>query len=568
MTLPHPFQRKTLKIMGERGSALALARGRIVLLSAVFGLCFIVIAVRAFDVMILQGAMRSMSFEKAELAPKMRSEESVRRADIVDRNGVLLATSLRMASLYADPHLVSDSSGTARALSGIFPDLVYGEVLQKLQSDNRFAWIKRNLTPDEQYKVLEIGDPGLAFRYEDKRIYPEGALTSHVVGYTDVDGRGLSGIERAFNNFLSVAEEDPLALTLDIRVQHILHRELAKAIDDFRAKGGAGLVMDVKNGELLAVVSLPDFDPHHPAKVPAVNLFNRATLGVYELGSTFKIFSIAALLDLKNVSLAKTFDASEPIKRGRFMIRDYHAQKRDLSIPEIFMYSSNIGSALIGEMVGTDDLKKFYADLGLLDRATLEIKELGRPIVPSPWRDINTLTASYGHGIAVSPLQLVSAVASIVNEGYFVAPTLIKSSGPGESVFQIVSPETSEKMRSLLRLVVAEGTGKNAEVPGYLVGGKTGTAEKSVNGSYDRKRLISSFIGAFPMDDPRYVVFVMVDEPKGTQESFGYATGGWVAAPAVGRIVASMAPLLGMAPVKEKGLEEPLKRYISYEEKH
>ncbi len=566
MTLSHPFQRKTLKIMGERGSTLALARGRLVLLSAVFSLFFIVITIRAFDVMVLQGTMKASFSNKDEQSMVVRDKDKVRRSDIVDRNGVLLATSLRVASLYADPKLISDPAGSAKGLVRIFPELVYGEVLQKLQSEGRFIWVRRNLTPDEQYRVLEIGDPGLSFRYEDKRIYPEGALTSHIVGYTDVDGRGLGGIERAFNNLLVTGEEAPLELTLDIRIQHILRRELKKAVSDFRAKGGAGLVMDVKSGEVLASVSYPDFDPHHPGHAAAENLFNRATLGVYELGSTFKIFSTAALLDLKNVALGKKFDATEPIKYGHFLIRDYHPQKRKLTIPEVFIYSSNIGSALIGEMIGTEDLKKFYADLGLLDAANIEIGEVGKPIVPDPWRDINTLTASYGHGIAVSPLQLITAVSTIVNEGYFVSPTFIKSSGPAESVFQIVSPETSKKMRGLLRLVVTEGTGGNADVPGYLVGGKTGTAEKSADGSYDRKKLISSFIAVFPMDAPRYAVFVMVDEPKGTRESFGYATGGWVAAPAAGRVIASMAPLLGMVPEQGPIPEEPLKRYIAHEE--
>ena len=568
------FQRRKLHMVGVRSNALEQARGRIVLMSAVFVCAYLLVIARSVDVMVLQGALYNN--EEAHLyeavAPK---GEAVRRGDIVDRNGVLLARSLKTASLYADPKLVTAPKETTEALKEIFPDLQYGDLLQKLQSKRRFVWIKRNITPDEQGEILQLGDPGLNFEEEDRRIYPQGELAVHMVGYSGVDGQGLAGIEGSFNKYLDAGDE-PLALTIDVRLQHALRREISNSIETFSAIGGAGVIMDVRDGSVLAAVSLPDFDPQQYGRAENNELFNRVSLGVYELGSVFKIFSTAALLEETGARIAQKFDAREPLRRGRHKIRDYHAEKRIMSLPEVFMHSSNIGSALMGEMVGTEGIKKFYSDLGLLTPASLEVGEIGKPIVPSPWRDINTLTASYGHGVAVSPLQLTSAVASIVNGGELVEPTLIldgvrlekdKKKPKQKTNVRIISPEVSHRMRQLLRLTVSEGTGKSADVDGYLVGGKTGTAEKPGAGGYSRKRLISSFVGTFPSDEPRYVVYIMVDEPQGTQESYGYATGGWVAAPAVKNVIASMVSILGIAPSKEKKrMEGSLLRYVKTED--
>ena len=548
---PHiPFRKMRMKIDGTRGSALDQARGRPVIVSAVFALLYILIAARLFDLTILQGELQRDKISSATAAPMVAPEPVPMRADIVDRNGVLLATSLETPSLYADPAMIASPAQAAKALTTALPDLRYEDVLQKLQRKSRFVWIKRNLTPEEQYKALMLGEPGFAFKTERRRIYPQGELAAHMVGFTNVDGGGLAGVERSYDKLLTAGGR-PLTLSLDIRVQHILRRETMAQMKQFSGTGAAGIIMDVNNGEVLAAVSLPDFDPHAPSTAGDQEIFNRLTLGVYELGSTFKLFSTAALLEKNGGRLDQTFDAREPLVRGRFTIKDYHAEKRVMTVPEVFMVSSNIGAALMGEYVGTEGLQEFYRDLGLLEPSPLTIEEVGKPLFPQPWRDLNTLTASYGHGIAVSPLQLVTAAATVLGDGTQVMPTLVLGGDETQKHrdLRVISPQTAHRMRQLMRLVVTEGTGKGADVPGYRVGGKTGTAEQPGRGGYDRKKLISSFLGVFPADEPRYVVYVMVQDPKGTKETYGYATGGWVGAPAVKNIVEVMGPMMGVKPV-------------------
>lgn len=564
-----PFAKHVMKLVGARRSALDTAHGRLVLVSAFFALTYIMVAARLVDLSVIQGEL-VRGHEQTPPVDVAAAPQDVVRGDIVDRNGVLLATSLETASLYADPALIHDPEGVARAIVRVLPGLAYGDVLQKLQRKARFVWISRNLTPGEQYKILEIGEPGLDFRSEYRRIYPQGPLPVHMLGYTDLDGHGLAGIERSFDNFLADGN-GPLRLTLDIRLQHILRRETVRTMQEFSGKGAAGVIMDVTNGDILAAVSLPDFDPHDLGGTPQKAFFNKLTLGVYELGSTFKIFSTAALLETQTTNLAHEFDARKPLKVGRFTISDYHAEKRYLTVPEVFMHSSNIGAALMGEMVGDERLQQFYSDLGLFTPLSLEIGEVGRPLYPHPWRSINTLTASYGHGVAVSPLQMVAAASTIIGGGTLIIPHLVLNNDDAAEKSQrrtdvrVVSDRTAHRMRQLTRLVVTDGTGTKADVPGYRVGGKTGTAEQPGPGGYSKKRLISSFLGFFPMDAPRYAVFIMVNEPQGTKESFGYATGGWVGAPAVGRVVAAMGPLLGIKPhddVAGQGLEASLKQYV------
>ncbi len=562
------FGRKTLYMAGSRGSALDQARGRLVLISAVFVFAYLIVAARLVDVSVIQAALQrgeeTFSFEQSA-----KADVAKRRSDIVDRNGILLARSLTTASLYADPALISDAPKLARVLSKVFPELSYGDILKKIQGNGRFVWIKRNLTPEEQQKILYLGDPALAFQNEDRRLYPQGELGAHMVGYSGIDGQGLGGVEGAFDKLLSHSNA-PLMLTLDVRLQHAMRREIAATVKKFKAQGGAGIIMDAHSGEVLASVSYPDFDPH---QVPGPNdkrLFNRTTLGVYELGSTFKIFSTAAVLDKKNIPLSRQFDARTPLEVGRFKINDYHAENRYLSVPEIFMHSSNIGSALMGQMVGTKALKQFYSDLGLFNASPIEVAEVSKPLIPDPWREVHTVTASYGHGIAVSPMQMVAATASIINGGVLVQPTLIHDQSAhrdNKKLVRVVSPETAHRMRQLMRLVVADGTGGKAEVVGYDVGGKTGTAEKPGSGGYNKKRLISSFVGAFPMHAPKYVVFIMVDEPQGIKETYGYATGGWVAAPAVGNVIRSMTSILAIKPSgQNEELIAPLRRYVKTKE--
>jgi cell division protein FtsI (penicillin-binding protein 3) len=555
MSLPPLFRQPPEKIIGARRSALDVARGRLVFVGFCFTLGYILLAARVVDLTLIQGELPRLAHlanPESDAGSQDLANEKPLRGDIVDRNGVLLARSLNTASLYADTYYITKPEETARGLVKILPDLKYGDVLQKLQKKTHFVWLRRNLTPKDQYAILNLGQPGLNFQDEAHRIYPQGPISSHIVGYSDIDGHGLGGVERNFNSLLDTGSKT-LQLTLDIRLQYVVRRELKKAIRDFNGIGGAGVIMDVNSGEVLAAVSEPDFDPHEVDDKDKPALFSRLTQGVYEMGSTFKIFTAAAMLELRNPSMGQTFDARAPIEIGRFKISDYHAENRFLTIPEIFMVSSNIGAARMGEQIGTEALRNFYKSLGLLDPLQIEIQEIGHPLIPNPWLPISTMTASFGHGIAVTPLQTLGAVCSIINGGTLVHPTLVmdgtlSDKDQKKSDTRVVSEQTAHRMRQLLRLVVTNGTGKNADVPGFEVGGKTGTAEKTSGGGYNHKSLLSSFIGVFPMDAPKYAVMIMVDEPKGNAASHGYATGGWVAAPAVARVITAMAPILGLVP--------------------
>lgn len=565
-----PFLNNHISMTGSASAPLALAKSRLIFLPAFFILCFGLVGLRLFDIAVLNAPAKGEKSEDIFAFTDKTIETG--RGKILDRNGVLLAANIPMLSLYADPYLIRDPKAVAEQLVEIFPDLSYGKTLQQLQSKGRFAWIKRNISPASYKKILHLGEPGLAVKHNEKRVYPQGPLAAHLVGYTNVDRQGLAGLEAGFNTLLDQGED--IQTTLDIRLQHLLHKEISRAMDDFTAKAGAGVIMDVKTGEILAGVSLPDFNPHHVTDTSSSTLFNRLTLGVYELGSMFKIFSTAALLEYHSSDLNQEFDVREPIKIGRFQIRDYHPENRILTVPEVFMYSSNIGSAKMGEIVGTDLLRQFYDRLGLLSPLQFEIREVGRPLLPSPWRDINTLTASYGHGIATSPLQMSAAVASIVNNGLEVKPTLIKHDEHHQKIKytnRIVSENTSHIIRKLLRLTVTEGTGGNADVAGLDIGGKTGTAEKiSASGGYDHKKLISSFVGTFPSHDPQYIIMVMVDEPHGNKQSYGYATAGWVAAPAIANIASQMAVLLGITPASgglQQDYSADIKQYVHLEKK-
>jgi len=561
----NPFLRTSIHFTGQKRSSLDLARGRIVLLSAVFVLCYIVIVARVVDLSLIQGELKKSDDAVSYLEDAPAPEPAVKRADIVDRNGVILARSLKTASLYADPAEIENPVEVSHQLAKIFPDLSYGDILQKLQSNKRFVWIKRNMTPDDQYKVLLIGQPGLSFKEEERRIYPQGPLLAHVVGYTSIDDHGIAGLEASFDKLL-MNKTDPLITTIDVRIQHALRREVATAMKKFSGIGGTGMVMDVNTGEILGAVSLPDFDPQNVNANDKNALFNRLTLGVFEPGSTFKIFTTAAAIEDAHATMGQGFDASQPLKVGRFTIHDYHAEKRVLTLPEVFMHSSNIGSVKMALMVGTDDFRNFLSDLGLLKAPDVELEEVGAPLVPKPWREIDTMTAAFGHGIAVSPLQLVTAASSIMNGGILVKPTLVMDKALDKKLrksdVRVVSEQTAHRMRQLMRLVVTDGTGANADVPGYNVGGKTGTAEKSNGHGYDQNKLRSSFLGFFPSEAPKYAVYIMVDEPKPTKESFGYATAGWVAAPAVGKVIESIVSIEGIKPQQNDELGGTLAAYV------
>ena len=531
---------------GVGRDALEVGRTRLLAIAGVFAVACLVLAVRLVEVSVFPGGeARAVRSGAAAL---------VARADIVDRNGVILATSLRTASLYANPRQLIDPVAAAAGIAAVLPDLGRGELLGKLFSDRSFVWLKRSLTPKQQYAINRLGFPGIGFVAEQRRVYPQGALTAHAVGFAGVDNRGLAGIEKSFDSALTAAAAAPLRLSLDVRVQNALREELGAAAAEFKALGAAGVVLDARTGEVLALVSLPDFDPNHPAAASAESRFNRASLGVYEMGSTFKTFTMAMALDSGTIDLSDGYDATEPLRIARFTIRDDHPKRRWLSVPEIFIYSSNIGAAKMARDLGGTQQKAYLERLGLLRRSGLEIPEVGRPMWPEPWREINTMTIAFGHGIAVSPVQLASAVAAIVNGGVMAPATLMRGE-PGRPAAgrQVIAPETSAVMRRLLRAVVTDGTGSRADVPGYAVGGKTGTARKIGETGYRRGAVLSSFIGAFPIDALRYVALAILDEPQGNDSTMGFASGGWTAAPVVGRVIARIAPLLGVAPANEGG---------------
>ena len=540
-----------VRIDGAGKQALEIGRTRLVVGAGLFALAFVGIAIRLVSVGLFDvGDVRPVARTTDHAAPL------VQRADIVDRNGVVLATNLDVHSLYADPRVIKSPKAVAAKLAETLTGLDQSVLEAKLSSGRGFVWIKRGLAPRQVYVINRLGIPGLSFVPEQRRTYPLGSLVAHVVGQADIDNRGIAGIENQFDDVLRAHPATPLALSLDIRFQHVLREELAAAIDTFDALGAAGVVVDVSTGEVVAMVSLPDFDPNRTERPSDDNVrFNRATLGVYEMGSTFKAFTVAMALETGTVGITDGYDATKPLRLARFTIRDFHAQNRWLSVPEIFMHSSNIGAAKMALDVGGDAQKAFLARLGLLDAASIELPEVGMPLFPGRWRDVNVATIGFGHGIAVSPLQIASATAALVNGGTLHRPTLMwrdpgtARSNADSASPRVVSDKISYRMRQLFRLVVEQGTGRRADAPGYPVGGKTGTAEKSGANGYDRDRLLSSFVGAFPINQPRYVVFAAIDEPKGTEETRGYATAGWTAAPVVGRIVARIGPMAGLEPV-------------------
>lgn len=541
-SLPAPSARVTLE--GLPQNALETGRTRLLVTGALFAFAFLLIAGRLVDVAVIKRAGEPRHASHGRAAP------IAERADLLDRNGLLLATSLPTSSLYVDPKDVIDPVEAAARLVGALPELNEAEVLAKLRSEKNFVWLKRNLTPRQEHQINRLGIPGLYFQREDRRVYPYGDLVAHTVGFANIDNRGIAGVEQALDDVVRGGRE-PVALSIDLRVQHILREELHNTVVEFNAIGAAGIVMDVHSAEIVAMVSLPDFDPNRPGALPADTRFNRNTLGVYEMGSAFKIFTLAMALDAGTTSFAGGYDATHPIKISRFTIRDDHPQKRYLTTPEIFMHSSNIGSAKMALDLGVAGPRAFFNKIGFLKPVQLELPENGQPLAPHPWRPINVMTIAFGHGIAVTPVHLANGVATVVNGGILRQPTLLKRPEPSIPGERVISARSSDQMRRLLRLVVERGTGKKANAPGYVVGGKTGTAEKTGNGGYRRKALLSSFVGAFPMQAPRYVVLVSVDEPKGNKKSFGFATAGWVAAPAFSRIVQRIGPVLGVPPVNE-----------------
>ena len=549
------------------GELLEAARTRLLLAGMLFALVFLVVTGRLVQVVATSGENSGVE-ARAGVHHLVQPPPPV-RADIVDRNGTLLATNLDSPALYVDSKVMlqagENPDQAARAITTALPDLSLPEIRAKLASGKNFAYLTRTLTPRQEYAVNNLGIPGVEFQPNEKRSYPLGDLAAHVIGYCSVDNIGQAGLERGLNPAIR-NNGKPVMLALDARVQFVLKDELQQVITQFDAKGAAGIIMNVRTGEIVAMASLPDFDPNHPPTTDPKRetsedkdrIFNKITSGEYELGSVFKIFNTAMALDSGVATMTSSFDARNPIKIGRFTIEDYHGKHRVLSVPEIFAYSSNIGSARMAVAAGADRQRAFLAKLGLLESVPIEFDkvEVARPHFPAIWREINVMTIAFGHGIAVTPLHMITATAAIVNGGILHPPTMLKVPAgtrvPGE---RVISARTSDQMRKLMRLVVESGTAKLAEAAGYVVGGKTGTAEKNQNGHYEEKKLLSSFIGAFPMNDPQYVILTLVDEPHGNKQSHGYATAGWTVAPATSRIIQRIAPLLGVAPQDENSPE-------------
>lgn len=530
------------------------ARIRLVMVG--FIVCFTVITVRLAAISLWPAADGTVtaSHKRGTKFP---------RPDIVDRNGRIMATDVRIASLYADPRAIIDVDEAIETLTASLPELNVDDLRRKLTAKKAFVWIKREVTPRVQASIHNMGIPGLGFRDETLRVYPNGRAGAHVLGHVDVDSRGLAGVEKYLDGrgslyVASLAEPQtvtsaPVVLSLDTRVQHALYDELKTAKARFKAEGAGGIVLNVHTGEVVAMASLPDYNPNDPKTSLDKTRINRMTAGVYELGSTFKAITFAMALDAGVTTLNDSYDATHPIKVGSFRIGDFHGKHRVLTVPEVFIYSSNIGTAKMALDVGLERHKAFLAKLGFTSRLRTELPENAMPLVPRNWTEITSMTVGFGHGISVSPLHLATAGAALVNGGKLITPTvLVRDRAASDDIaVQVIKPETSRLIRKLMMQNVSEGTARKAKVAGYAVGGKTGSAEKVVNGRYSKNALLTSFLGMFPGNDPRYVILVMLDEPKPAEGTHGHKTSGWNAVPTAGKVIERIAPMLGLAPVEE-----------------
>lgn len=490
------------------------------------------------------------------------------RPDIVDRNGAVLATDIKTFSLFAEPKRIIDADETIEKLATVLPDLDMDDTYTKLKSGKGFIWLRRQLSPRQQNDIMGLGLPGIGFRTENRRFYPAGPVTSYIVGLTNRDNQGISGLEKYVDDqgladlqalgMATAKDLAPVKLSIDLRVQHIVRDEVKTAMEKYRALSAGAVVLNVKTGEVVAMASVPDFDPNNPVDANDPNKLNRMSAGLYEMGSTIKSFTTSMALDSGKVTLASRFDASRPIVIGRQTIRDYRGKGRVLSVPEVFIYSSNIGSAKEADVVGIEGHREFLKRLGLLDRMQTELPEVARPTGPKVWKKVHSITAAFGHGFTTTPLQTAAGVLPLMNGGYLMNPTFlprtIEEAKAGAKT--VVSPQTVEDMRYLYRLNAEKGSGKRGDVPGYHVGGKTGTAEKVVNGRYSSEKNFNAFVGVFPMDDPQFLVLTIVDEPK-LEGSTRSATAGVTAAPIASNIIRRSASMLGVRPDfrEEKPLE-------------
>lgn len=470
------------------------------------------------------------------------------RADIVDRNGDVLATTLKTYSVYAEPRIVWNAQETADALISVMPHLDREGLLRKLLSKRAFEWVERGLTPKERQAVFALGLPGIGFRQEPKRVYPRGQLAAHIVGHSDRDLVGVAGSERAFDEDLSAPNAPNKFLSIDMRAQFALADVLNKGIERYRAKHAAGVVMDVHSGEIIAMASLPEFDPNNPAAALPENEYNHAAMSTYDLGSVFKPLTMALALETETTSITETFPVQKPYIVQRKSIGDDHPSKVPLAMPDILSQSSNRGTVMIALRAGGEAQREFLKDLGLFDRVPYELYESARPQTQSRWIDLTTATVSYGHGISVTPLALTTAMLPLFNGGFYVTPTITKrdASNPVKRR-RVISAKTSKVMQDMMRYVVTNGTGRNARADGYGVMGKTGTADKPSVGGYAEDARVTSFISGFPYSNPRYAIIITYDEPKAVEGDWGYAGAGWNAAKSTKDLITRLGPILGVA---------------------
>jgi cell division protein FtsI (penicillin-binding protein 3) len=550
-----PWRRRFVRslLYGHNVDRAAKARARVGLAILAFAAVYAVIGGRL--VMFAVGA-------DAHSARRAATQDAIAtaRPDIVDRNGEILATDVKAPSLYGEPRRIIDKDEAIELLTATLPDLDTAEVRERLSSRKGFVWLKREITPQQQLEIHRLGIPGIGFLRENKRVYPTGNEVAHLIGLVNIDNQGIAGMEKWLDSngladlhragFATDRLQRPVELSVDLRVEHALRDELLKAKDKFHAKAASGLVTNVRTGEIIAMVSVPDFDPNNPKEAHDPDRINRLTTGVYEMGSTFKAFTLAMALDSGKYDLNSMWDARGPLHYGKFAIHDDEPKGRFLSMKEVFTFSSNVGAARIALSQGVEAHKAFLHKMGQLDRLRTELPETASPIVPHHWGELNTVTIAFGHGIAVAPLQAVMGVSALANGGYLVPPTFLKRNEDEAMALakRVIKPETSEKMRFLMRLNAEVGTARKADVPGYYIGGKTGTAEKVINGRYAKKRVLTAFTAIIPADKPRYQLLIMLDEPQPLKETYGFITSGWNAVPTAANVITRIAPLLGIEP--------------------
>ena len=549
-----------------RRALMERTRGRLVLAASGFAALFAALGIKlALATIVMPMQTRIVETKRVEPALALAHEPSLapaaarpmelaraKRAMITDRNGEVLALSLPTAAVIANPRALVDPQDAAHKLKSVLPRLDEDVIVERLSDQSKqFVYLARQITPREQLAINALGIPGVDFERTERRRYPLGRVAAQVLGGVDVDGHGIAGVERHFDQRLA-SDTTPLRLSVDVRVQAVVREELLRAMVEFQAIGACGIVMDVRTGEVIAMVSLPDFDINEPRTATPDQRFNRAVTGVYEPGSTFKLQTAAMALDSGTVHIWNGFDATNPIKIGRFTINDFEGKHRWLTVPEIIAYSSNIGAARMAEAAGPALQQAWMAKLNMTARTGIELPEQSAPLVPpvANWKEAATLTIGFGHGIAVTPLHVVAGTAAVANGGTWMRPTIAAVDGalPAAEGRRVMQQANSDIVRRLMRLVVTDGYGKPAEVPGYFVGGKTGTAEKIIGRGYAKHANVSAFMSVFPMNAPRYAVYMMLDEPHANASTHGYATAGWVSAPAAGKVIARIGPMLGLLP--------------------